>query len=276
MNLPQRKKLRIPRPDPKTKRRGITEYAPGDLIASKYRLTAIIGEGGMAAVWRACNLSLESDVAVKLIRTEVASDELVQRLGREARATAKLRHPNIAALYDCSITSNGTAYMVMEYISGMNLYQFLAADLSLDVDEVRSLSAQVLDALEYLHDRDIIHRDISTDNLMLTEDDKGRRTIKLIDLGLAKSLDHTDFKTRTGVLIGQMTYVSPEQLNEGSDALDGRSDLYSFAIVLYQLLTREVPIVGQDQMSLMAGHLHHPPKSFDETDPDSDDDWGYR
>lgn len=237
-------------------------------ITEKYEVIEKMAQGGMGAIYRVRHRILDEIRVIKTILPDQTADEESRgRFLREARVAAQLRHPNIATLFDCSIAADGTVYMVMEFIEGMNLYQFLQSGFSFSSEEVQSLGAQVLDALDYLHHQKVIHRDISTDNLMLTETSRGERQVKLIDLGLAKSLEHTDFKTKTGVLVGKVTYISPEQLSAGEAVLDARCDLYSFGIVLYEILTGEIPIVGKDQMSLMAGHLYHDPKSFEVTDP---------
>jgi hypothetical protein len=162
----------------------------------------------------------------------------------------------------------------MEFVHGINLADRLRRQPRLEQDEILELGRQTLDALGYLHQRKIVHRDISPDNIMLARDAEGRTQVKLIDLGIAKPLDGVGFQTKTAMFIGKVRYASPEQLGGGESTetpgaivIDGRSDLYSLGVVLYELLTGEFPIRGTSEASIIAGHLFHPPRSFAETDP---------
>jgi len=241
-------------------------------IDRKYDVLGKLGEGGMGTVYRVRHRYLEELRVIKTIKAQLGGDEdLQQRFLREAQVAAKLRHPNIATIHDFSVDEDGTAYIAMEYIDGKNLRQHQKSEEPLGVRDVIEVGRQTLAALAYLHSKKFVHRDISTDNMMLTWAE-GRMEVKLIDLGLAKSL-HNDhqWKTKTGLVVGKVRYISPEQLNAGMAGIgiDHRSDLYSFGVVLYELLTRQFPITGDDEMSMIAGHLYRPPKSFEETDPEA-------
>ncbi|MEM7350762.1 MAG: protein kinase [Acidobacteriota bacterium] len=241
-------------------------------IDRKYEVLGKLGEGGMGAVYKVRHRYLEELRVIKTIRPQLQVDEdLQQRFLREAQVAAKLRHPNIAIIHDFSVGEDGTAYIAMEYIEGLNLRQYQRTRRPLGVAAVLDVGRQTLAALSYLHSKQFVHRDISTDNMMLSQAD-GRMEVKLIDLGLAKSLQNEhQWKTKTGLVVGKVRYISPEQLNAGMSGvtIDHRSDLYSFGVVLYELLTRKFPITGEDEMSMIAGHLYRPPKSFDETDPEA-------
>lgn len=238
-------------------------------LDSKFEILAKLGEGGMGAVYKARHKVLDRLRVIKTIRPQLQHDlDLQNRFLREAQVAAELRHPNIAAVHDCAFTANGTAYIVMEHIEGQNIREYLRSGGRLTLEHVISIGRQALAALGYLHEKQFVHRDISTDNLMLTWQN-GLPHVTLIDLGLAKSLETSQWHTKTGMVVGKVRYISPEQLNagvEGND-IDARSDLYSMGVVLYELLTGQYPITGQDDMSLIAGHLYRPPRSFDETDP---------
>jgi TonB family protein len=196
-----------------------------------------------------------------------AGSEAVERFLREARVAIRLRHPNLAVLHDFAVGEDSSAFMVLELIAGWSLLEILQdygpppLPLSLEV------ARQTIRALGYLHRNNIIHRDVSPDNLMLTRDVDGQPLVKLIDLGIAKEPgeDSVAGLTAPGAFLGKPRYAAPEQFR--GQGTSPRSDLYSFGIVLCELLTGRCPISGHDAPSYMVGHLSEPPLGFDELDP---------
>jgi TonB family protein len=235
-------------------------------IDGKYEILAKIREGGMGAIYKVRHRLLDEVRVVKVIRTQGdPGQEAADRFLSEAKAAIKLRHPNVAVLHDFAVGSDGQAFIVMEYIDGWNLLEVLNGYGPPPVGLTLEIARQSLKALGYLHRHKIVHRDVSPDNLMLTRDVDGHPLVKLIDLGIAKTLEGQGGLTTTGVFLGKPRYGSPERF--GGGGFDARSDLYSFGVVLYELLTGRSPVTGSEPAALMAGHLFRPPLDFAETDP---------
>jgi serine/threonine-protein kinase len=239
-------------------------------IEGKYEVLAKLSEGGMGAVYKVRHTLLDEVRVIKVILPHLGhTAELSDRFLREARAASRLRHPNIAQILDFLVDKQGHELLVMEFIDGLTLKEILRRTGPPSLGLAVEISRQALAALGYLHRRGFVHRDISPDNLMLARDPDGRPLVKLIDLGIAKAIvaDLDASLTQTGIFLGKPRYASPEQLEENGH-VDTRSDLYSFGIVLYELLTGRVPIAGRTPHELMAAHLLRPPLPFAESDPD--------
>ena len=235
-------------------------------IEGKYEVVRKLSEGGMGVIYLVRHRQLEELRVIKVLRSSIdAEPDLRARFLREAKSAIQLRHPNIAQLYDFSVDEDGAAYMVMEFIDGVNLEEFCRPETLLEVPLAVEIALQALRALRFLHAKGFIHRDIAPDNLMITRDAEGQLLVKLIDLGIVKILRDESQKSVSGIYLGKPRYSSPEQLM--GQPLDGRSDLYSFSILMFELLTGRFPIAGQDFASLVTGHLHRPPMAFEEADP---------
>ena len=198
-----------------------------------------------------------------------SEEEYQHRFIQEAKMATRLKHPNVGTIHDFAVDPDGTAYIVMEYIDGVNLAELLRTSGPPGLPLTLEIAHQTLLALGYLHRKNVVHRDIALDNLMLTHDEEDRPQIKLIDLGISKALDKTIELTSRGVFLGKLKYSSPEQLGSlgPEETLDGRSDLYSLGVVLYELLTGRPPLGGDTPRTLIGAHLFHPPTPFSETDP---------
>ncbi len=243
---------------------------PLERMDGKYEILEKMREGGMGAVYKVRHRLLDEIRVIKMMRQHLAHDEVLRsRFLREAKLAIKMHHPNLAQLYDFTMDDEGNAFIVMEFIEGTTLQELLRASGPVSIGLALEISSQTLRVLAYLHRKEVIHRDISPDNLMLTQDDEGHPLVKLIDLGIAKVADPTGGLTATGTFLGKVRYSSPEQLRSQDGAeIDARTDLYSFGIVLYELVTGHYPISGSTTSALIAGHLLNPPLDFDTADPE--------
>ncbi len=239
-----------------------------ELIEGKYEILEKLREGGMGAVYKVRHRLLDELRVVKVIRPQLEGDEkLRDRFLHEARAAVRLRHPNIATLHDFTIDDDGVAFMVMEFINGEDLKRVVARETRLPVVLGLEVGLQTLRALKYLHSQGFIHRDISPDNLMLCRDPEERLLVKLIDLGVAKSLEASEELTRDGAFVGKFRYGAPEQFGGAGLQVDTRTDLYSLGVSLYEIFTGQHPFPGETEREIVGGHLFHPPRDFAETDP---------
>ncbi|MBV8201950.1 MAG: protein kinase, partial [Acidobacteria bacterium] len=235
-------------------------------LEGKYEILEKIKEGGMGAVYKVRHRFLDEIRVIKVIRSALEqSQELSDRFLREARMAIKLRHPSIAVLHDFAVADDGQAFIVMEYIAGLTLEDVLRTGGPPPLGLALEVAAQSLRAMGYLHRHGFVHRDIAPDNLMLTRGVDGEPLVKLIDLGIAKVLAGEGAATTTGIFLGKPRYASPEHF--GTREMDHRSDLYSFGVVFYELLTGQCPVAGHDPASYMAGHLFRPPLDLTESDP---------
>jgi serine/threonine protein kinase len=244
---------------------------PGTLIEGKYEILGKIREGGMGSIYKVRHKLLDEIRVVKVMRPEMVGDEeLRRRFAEEAKTATRLKHPHIGTIYDFALDDDGTAYLVMEFIEGANLAELMVSGHPPNLSLSLEIAHQALLALSYLHRKNIVHRDVAPDNLMLTHDEDGRPHVKLIDLGIAKAVDKEQRMTSTGVFLGKLKYASPELFGSlpPGEKIDGRSDLYSLGVVLYKLLTGVRPFAGDAPAELVRAHLFLPPTSFEQTDPE--------
>ena len=247
--------------------------SPGS-IEGKYEVIAKIREGGMGAIYKVRHRLLNELRVIKVMRPEVAeSADQRKRFLREAQTATRLKHENVVSFYDFFVDDEGTAYMVMEYIDGINVRDMIRQCGPIPVDLALYLSKQCLSALAYLHRKGIVHRDVAPDNIMMTQEEDGTLHAKLIDLGIAKlaRAEEQEQLTAADEFIGKLRYSSPEQLTKraSSAQIDGRSDLFSFGVVLYESLTGVCPYGGGSLQDILQHRLHKPPFAFTETDPKS-------
>jgi len=213
-------------------------------LDGKYRLIERLGAGGMGEVFKAEHVFLGAIRVIKIVRPQISSStEAHDRFVREARLATKVHHQNVATLHDFASLPDGAAYMVWEFIDGENLSQLLRRRGQLPPRHAIRLAIEALAGLDAIHRAGIVHRDISPENIMIARDEDGLEHVKIIDLGVAKMEEGDPGMTATGMFIGKLRYASPEHLGflpEG-ERIDGRADLFSLAIVLYEMLTGRAP-----------------------------------
>ena len=242
---------------------------PLESLEGKYEIVAKIREGGMGAIYKVRHRLLGEVRVVKVLHPQhEQDDELKERFLRDARSAIQLRHPNVVQIFDFSLDPSGTGLLVMEHIAGADWRRLIRGGRRPSVNLTLEMARQALLALGYLHRGGFVHRDVSPDNLMLSLDHDHRPLIKLIDLGIAKSLTAEQL-TVTGSFLGKFRYASPEHFGSaGSGGTGPRSDLYTLGLVLYELLTGIYPMEAEDTSQLISAHLFRPPRAFEQTDPE--------
>src|SRR6202521_3097651 len=220
----------------------------GTSLNGRYRLEARVGAGGMSTVYRAFDSTLERQVAVKLMNREVATDsDQLERFRREARAVAQLSHPHIVGVIDAG-EDEGRPYIVFEYVEGETLKERIRRQGRLPIPEAVAYAIEIARALGVAHARHIVHRDVKPQNVLIDEEGSA----KVTDFGIARTLDEEGL-TADGRVLGTTDYVSPEQAL--GQPVTGQSDLYSVGVVLYEMLTGEVPFKGENQVAVAMKHV---------------------
>ena len=234
----------------------------GMILGDRYMLVELLGGGGMARVYLAHDEILDRDVALKVLREQYADDEqFVERFRREAKNAASLNHPNIVQVYDQGRSENGTYYMAMEYVPGGTLKERIKGEGRLDPGEAAGVASRVAEALAVAHGRGIVHRDIKPQNVLLTA---SGTEAKVADFGIARAASSRTM-TETNLMLGTAAYMSPEQVR--GERVGPASDLYSLGVVLYEMLTGELPYTADDPIATAVKHLDEPPRHPREVNP---------
>jgi serine/threonine-protein kinase len=226
---------------------------PGDLIHQRYRLVRKLGSGASGAVWEAKNELIARDVALKVMDPEVASDAVaLQRFFNEAKASGSVRSPSIVEILDIGQAEDGSPFLVFELLQGEGLDTWLQRETVIDPETLVGLFVGLAKALEIAHTRGIIHRDLKPANIFIDEPAPGDRVAKILDFGISKVFDTAQnfTLTRAGTVVGSPAYMSPEQA-AGREDLDGRADIWSLGIVMYEALTGTLPHDAANYNALM-------------------------
>jgi serine/threonine protein kinase len=250
-------------------------WSEGTVVRGKYRILEKIGQGGMGAVYKALHVTFDELRAIKVISPELVSDEMfLKRFKHEAVITRKLQHPNAVRVDDIDESEDGRPFIVMEFIQGRSLRKLIEEEGALPVGRTCAIIKQVAAGLDAAHRLGMIHRDIKPDNIVLIDTPEGEQA-KVLDFGIAKIKESRMGDTAgltltgTGVVIGTPQYMSPEQaMGKRGDQLDGRSDLYSLGIVMYQMLTGDLPFKADTTMAMILAHLQAQPTPFQTVRPD--------
>ncbi len=240
--------------------RPMKELLPGTTLAGKYKIIEVLGRGGMGIVYKAEDTKLKRNVALKFLPPElIQNEEVRERFILEAQTAAALSHPNICTIHEID-EEGGKSFIAMEYVEGQSLRAKIEKG-PLEIDEALNISMQVAEGLEEAHKKGIIHRDIKSANIMVTE--KGQA--KVMDFGLAKVKGAT-LLTREGTTLGTVAYMSPEQAR--GEEVDNRSDIWSLGVVMYEMLSGQLPFIGDREASVLYSVVHEEPKSLKAIKPD--------
>ncbi|MDN5795140.1 MAG: Stk1 family PASTA domain-containing Ser/Thr kinase [Intrasporangium sp.] len=242
----------------------VTDALVGQVIDGRYRILSHLADGGMASVYVAMDARLERRVALKIMRPGLASDHLfVDRFRREARAAARLSHPNVVAVFDQG-EDGGEVFLVMELVAGKTLREVIHAEAPLTAREALAVLEPILEALRAAHDADIIHRDVKPENVLVRTDGE----VKVADFGLARAAGSQSTTSQSGVVLGTASYLSPEQVEHGTS--DARSDLYAAGLLLFEMLTGRKAVTGETAIQIAYRHVHgtiEPPSEIVPTVP---------
>jgi len=238
----------------------------GQMLNEKYKIEKQLGQGGMGAVYLGQHIKMGKPVAIKILLSDMVKESgSFERFKREAEATARIKHPNIVSINDFGQTEDGLAFMVMEYVQGYSLRSLLEREIKLTPKHVVKVICQICAAISAAHSAGIIHRDLKPDNIMIEVVD-GFEIAKVLDFGIAKLKDSQQQLTAVGGVVGTVTYMSPEQCSSAN--VDARSDIYSIGIILYQLLSGQLPFQSTNRLAVMVQQMAKVPKPLGELCPE--------
>src|SRR4051795_3806542 len=235
----------------------------GEVLSGRYELEELVGTGGMSSVFRAHDRLLDRKVALKVLHEQYTDDEeYVERFRREARAVAALSHPNIVTVIDRG-DHEDRQFIVFEYVEGENLKRLIERRGPAPVSTALELGMQMARGLSFAHEAGLVHRDVKPQNILLNGDGRA----KVTDFGIARSLDVQQGMTQTGTVLGTSDYISPEQVQ--GLRVSEQSDVYSLGVVLYELLTNEVPFPAENFVAVAMRHINEPPPPVRDKRPDA-------
>ncbi|MDP9192941.1 MAG: serine/threonine protein kinase [Acidobacteriota bacterium] len=243
------------------------------LLDGKYQILDRLGVGGMGEIFKVRHIHLNELRVIKIMRPNVAADDQgLQRFLQEARTSTMIKHKNLAMLYDFAQLDDGSYYMVWEFIDGTNIQRWIGQSGALPPRLTIEIAVQALSGLDHLHSMGLIHRDISPENIMLSQDHHGKLLVKVIDFGIAKQLGEGEGGqglTQTGMFLGKLKYASPEQAGflKEDEHLDPRSDLYSFGILMYEMLAGRAPFQATNPHGYILKHVTEKPPVIAELNP---------
>ncbi len=241
----------------------LVEAFPGSrVVGGKYRIDSLLGQGGMGSVYRATHLELDRTIALKIVLPDfVANTETLERFRQEARASARLNHPNVISVYDFGILPTGQAYLAMELLGGISLREEIEKKLTLSPQRIIEVLGPVCHAVHAAHVAGVIHRDLKPDNIIIEITDRGDELIKVVDFGIAKLKERSGMAqtnlTEPGLVMGTPHYMSPEQCR--GEELDACSDVYSLGITMYEMLVGHVPFDAPTPSAVIIQHAIDPP-----------------
>src|SRR6185503_19128264 len=242
----------------------------GQTLASKYLIEKLIKRGGMGSVYLGKHILMDKTVAIKVLRPSLAmDDDVVRRFSREAKAASRISHPHAVSVTDFGESENGVVFLVMEYLDGQTLKEIIKSEGQMGLNRAVEIIRQVSGALDAAHEQGVVHRDLKSDNIMLSQTNGGDWA-KVLDFGIAK-IQQTETPdadiTAANLVIGTPQYMSPEQCSQ-STTIDARSDIYSLGIIIYEMLAGQLPFTGESPTVIMMKQVQDPPPSILDVRPD--------
>ena len=242
----------------------------GQTLAGKYLIEKLIKNGGMGSVYVGKHVLMDKTVAIKVLRPSLALDDnVVRRFSREAKAASRISHPHAVSVTDFGESENGVVFLVMEYLDGRTLKEIIKSEGPMKLARAIEIIRQVAGALDAAHEQGVVHRDLKSDNIMLSQTNGGDWA-KVLDFGIAKiqqSETHDADITAANLVIGTPQYMSPEQCSQ-STAIDARSDIYSLGIIIYEMLAAQLPFTGESPTVIMMKQVQEPPPSILDARPE--------